>query len=219
MEKQLKSYEKELGPVGRDSLGMFKNYRQNNEPAAFRAIRTVSECLGPNGDEKNGARQQWLSYCEMNNKKSQIISYRANRFNNLYDGARSVLLHRNDIIDFLSNHFSDPNFKLKSVLGDISCEKVYTSIVCLAAIGWYVTSPFWDLVNSNEHYLDLYNFFQPMYEQMKLWSENCEAVFVGELDSIFTKYPHKLNESCNILIQELRKVKDQVFKCVKVFLE
>ena len=79
---------------------MFKNYRQNNEPAAFRAIRNISECLGPNGDAKNGARQQWLAYCNMLQRKSKIISYRANRFNNVFDGALLVLFHKNDIVDF-----------------------------------------------------------------------------------------------------------------------
>ena len=57
------------------------------------------ECLGPNGDENNGARQQWLAYCDMKNKKSLIQSYRGNRFNNIFEEARHIMCHRNDIID------------------------------------------------------------------------------------------------------------------------
>ncbi|CAG2193810.1 unnamed protein product [Mytilus edulis] len=178
-EKVLKQKQKKEDRKNRqDSNPAFKNYRQNSEPAAFRAIRTVSECLGPNGDAKNGARQQWLAYCKMLNKKSHINSYRSNRFNNLYDGANYVLIHKNDIIDFLNIHICDPNLKLKSVLCELSCEKVYTHIVCLAAIGRYVTSPFWNLVNSNEHYLDLYKFFNPLYKRMESWTENCNIILM-----------------------------------------
>lgn len=106
---------------------------------------------------------------------------------------------------FFSNHLSEPNFKLKSILSDISCEKVFTHIACLAAVGCYVTSPFWLLIKSNEHYLDLHKFFQPLYEKMKMWSENCNEIFDGEIDPIFTKYPHQIDDLFNVLINELKK--------------
>lgn len=106
---------------------------------------------------------------------------------------------------FFSNHLSEPNFKLKSILSDISCETVFTHVACLAAVGCYVTSPFWLLIKSNELYLDLHKFFQPLYEKMKMWSENCNEIFDGEIDPIFTKYPHQIDDLFNVLINELKK--------------
>jgi len=132
----------------------------------------------------------------MKNKKSLIQSYRGNHFNNIFEEARHIMCHRNDIIDFLSNHFVSPNLKLQSILLDLKCDTIVYQIVCLAAIGT-ITLPFWDLVNNNEHYVELYNFFQPLYNLCLLWSENCEVVFQGEIDPIFTVYPHKIDDIFN----------------------
>lgn len=67
--------------MGRDSLPKFFRFKDNSEPSAVRLIRTVSEMLGPRGDEKNGVRQKWLAYLSIKNKPSKIINYRGNRFN------------------------------------------------------------------------------------------------------------------------------------------
>ena len=73
-------------------------------------------------------------------------------------------------------------------------------VVCLiAAVGCYITIPFWNLVNSKEHYVELYKFFQPLNTVCKLWSENCNEVFEGEIDPIFTNYPHKIDDIFNCL--------------------
>ena len=90
--------------LGRDKNPIFSEFK-SSEPPALRLIRMASECLGPRGDEKIGARQQWLTYMINKKKKSQIIGYRSNRFNNLFQGALSIVVHRDDIIDFFTNYF------------------------------------------------------------------------------------------------------------------
>ena len=115
------------------------------------------------------------------------------------------MFHRDDIIDFFTNHFSTPNLKLQSILLDVKCQNIFNQVVCLATIGTYVTLPFWDLVNSNEQYVELYQFFQPLYNTCKAWSENCDIIFQQEIDPIFTKYPHKIDDIFNCLLLNMQK--------------
>jgi hypothetical protein len=58
--------------LGRDKNPKFSKLK-SSEPPALRLIRMASECLGPRGDEQNGARQQWLTY--MINKKKEITNH------------------------------------------------------------------------------------------------------------------------------------------------
>jgi hypothetical protein len=44
------------------------------------------------------SREDWLAYMKLTDKTSKIISYRANRFNNLFSGAETVIDHRDDIL-------------------------------------------------------------------------------------------------------------------------
>jgi len=226
IEKDIRNFQKTLGPIGRDLDKKFSNFKNNSEPPSFRLIRMTCECLGPMGDEKNGARQQWLAYCSMINKKSVVQSYRGNRFNNIFEGARQIMYHKDDIIDFLTNHIESPNLKLQSILLDLKCDTVFMQVVCLAAVGCYITIPFWNLVNSKEHYVELYKFFQPLYTVCKLWSENCNEVFEGEIDPIFTNYPHKIDDIFNCLICNIKNCDEsaRIFfslltKCLTVVME
>ncbi|VDI62735.1 aubergine [Mytilus galloprovincialis] len=102
--KSLQELAKQNPPIGRDSLPKFSRFKHNSEPSSIRLIRMASEVLGPRGDEKNGARQEWLAYLALKQKSSMIINYRGNRFNNLFTGAVSILNHSEDIIDFISNY-------------------------------------------------------------------------------------------------------------------
>lgn len=144
--------------MGRDSLPKFFRFKDNSEPSAVRLIRTVSEMLGPRGDEKNGVRQKWLVYLSIKNKPSKIINYRGNRFNNLFTGAVTIVHHHDDIIDFLTNFIDSRNLKLESVLADIQCSNVMSQVAAIAIASLLFADPFWCLINSNEHYLDLYKF-------------------------------------------------------------
>ncbi|CAC5405823.1 unnamed protein product [Mytilus coruscus] len=65
-------------PMGRDALPQFERFKDNSEPPVVREIRTVSEVLGPRGDEKNGVQQQQLACLSPKGKSSKIINYRSN---------------------------------------------------------------------------------------------------------------------------------------------
>ncbi|KAK6169717.1 hypothetical protein SNE40_020712 [Patella caerulea] len=127
-------------------------------------------------------------------KRSEIISYRSNRFNNLFLGAVSIVVHRNDIIDFITNYTENPNLKLQSVLADVKCDVLYNQVLALAIICNRVTSPYWDLVNSEEHYLDLYKFFQPLHRKLKLWETDSSELLETDMQPVFSKYPHNKND-------------------------
>ena len=67
------------------------------ESATATLIRTAADVLGPRGDEKSGCRQGWLAYCKKESKASELTSYRANRFNSLFENAAAVFFHKEDI--------------------------------------------------------------------------------------------------------------------------
>ena len=69
-----------------------------------------------------------MAYLKLTDKTSKIISYRANRFNNLFSGAETVIDHRDDILSFVNDYVNQPNEKLKSVVSDLQCEYIITQI-------------------------------------------------------------------------------------------
>ncbi|CAC5415481.1 unnamed protein product [Mytilus coruscus] len=153
--------------VIKDTLQESASYQNNNsEPAAIRLIRTASEILGPRGDEKNGVRQQWLAFMHDKKKSSKIINYGGNRFNNLFTSAVSIVYHQHDVIDVLSNYFETPNLQFQSVLADISCEGVMSQVAAIAMASVLIAEPYWNLINSNEKYVDLYKFVRPLQSKL-----------------------------------------------------
>ena len=62
-----KSLVQENGPLGRDSLPVFK-YWSKKGTAVERTLRTVSEGCGPAGDH-HGVRDLWEAHCASNGKK------------------------------------------------------------------------------------------------------------------------------------------------------
>ena len=193
--KSLKELAKQNPPIGRDSLPKFSRFKHNSEPSSIRLIRMASEVLGPRGDEKNGARQEWLAYLALKQKSSMIINYRGNRFNNLFTGAVSILNHSEDIIDFISNYRENPNDKLQSVLADIKCPDVLSHVSAIAIASMILAEPFWNVINSDEHYLDLYKFIIPLRDRLVDWSSNDFNVFdfnYDEIPSLYEQYPHDI---------------------------
>lgn len=78
--EELKITEKDLGrKLGRDQLPRFRMFSSTTENATSRLIRTASDLVGPRGDSKNGCREDWLAFCEEEDKVSFMTSYRSNR--------------------------------------------------------------------------------------------------------------------------------------------
>ncbi|CAC5425463.1 unnamed protein product [Mytilus coruscus] len=193
--KSLKELAKQTPPFGRDLLPKISRFKHNSEPSSIRLIRMGSEVLGPRGDEKNGARQEWLAYLALKQKSSMIINYRGNRFINLFTGAVSILNHSEDIIDFISNYRENPNDKLQSVLADIKCPDVLSHVSAIAIASMILAEPFWNVINSDEHYLDLYKFIIPLRDRLVDWSSNDFNVFdfnYDEIPSLYEQYPHDI---------------------------
>ena len=80
---------RENGPLGRDKEKKFFRFADSKKSATFRLLRTACDVLGPNGDQKNGCRVDWLSFCE----KSFIPSVKSNRFNCHFEAAAAIVFH------------------------------------------------------------------------------------------------------------------------------
>ena len=134
--------------LGRDKDKKFSAFCSSTEPAACRLIRLAAECLGPRCDEKSGARQEWLRYCELHNIVPKFVSHRANRFNNLFENASATIIHEKDIVDFLINFCSHSNMKLQSIVADASDKQLMSIVGAIALFNVIVTGPYWKLMNS-----------------------------------------------------------------------
>ncbi|XP_076470372.1 uncharacterized protein LOC143300520 [Babylonia areolata] len=133
----------------------------------LRFVRMACDTLGPRGDEQCGCHQLWIMFCSnLQEKPSAITSFRGNRFNNLFSAAAGLIHHRDDIIQFFRRR-PPSNLKQTSVEADAKCDAVNTMVLGLAVMYIYITGPFWNLVNSNIHYLDQHQFIQPMHSCLK----------------------------------------------------
>ena len=71
-----------------------------NETVPIRVIRAAADIFGPRGDEKSGCRNQWLVFLDSIGVRSKFTSYRANRFNCLFQNAFALCFHRDHVIKF-----------------------------------------------------------------------------------------------------------------------
>jgi hypothetical protein len=161
--KSLKELAKHGHSIGRDALPKFSRFKHNSEPSAIRLMRTSSEVFGPRGDEKNSARQQWLA---------KIINYRGNRFNNLFTGAVATLYHSEDtgMIDFISNYLDSPNdknFYQFLLTLNVLMFSLFSHVSAIAMASMIFAEPFWNVINSDEHYLDLYKYIMPLRDRLE----------------------------------------------------
>ncbi|GFN81880.1 hypothetical protein PoB_000838600 [Plakobranchus ocellatus] len=157
--------------LGRDANPVYKSFEKNAESAATRTIRMASECLGPRGDEKSGARKEWLSFCSLKDIQSKFSSYRSNRFNNLFQNATAVLHHRLHVPIFLNEYVSHSNLKLKSILEDMSDKRVISNIAALSFFHIYFSEPYWLLMNSSRTYLEFPDYVKKMDCTLDRWTE------------------------------------------------
>lgn len=172
------------------ALPKFSRFKHNSEPSATRSIRPSSEVFGPRGDEKNGARQQWLAYLSLKNKFSKMINYRGNRFNNLSTGAAATLYHSEDMIDFISNYLDSPNDKLLSVFACIKCSDVLSHVSANALASMIFGEPFLNFINSDEHYLDLYKYGIPLRDRLEQCSREINILDYEVIPNLYEQYPH-----------------------------
>lgn len=99
-----------------------------------RYVRLGSDCLGPRGDDKSGCRDYWETYCVMVESESRVTSYRANRFNNLFQAAAALHFHRADIKNFLEKYLAKQNRKIQSICADNKCDQVDCHVTALGLL-------------------------------------------------------------------------------------
>ena len=103
-----------------------------------RYIRLACECLGPRGNDKSGCRDSWEAYCHLVERRSRIMSFKSNRFNNLFQAAAALHFHRSDISDCLG---AKENRKIESMFQDNLCDTVDTQLIALGLLYHRVTGP------------------------------------------------------------------------------
>lgn len=124
--------------------GILRPNLKNSESATGRLIRTNADVLWPRGDDKSGCRTEWLAFCIWH--QSEITSYRANRFNSLFENTMAIFHHRQHIKLFLSECATSFNLKLQSVLADISDEWLHSLLAAVGLLNINLTKPFWNSV-------------------------------------------------------------------------
>ena len=159
--------------LGRDAFSKFARFNSSGESVGARYVRTACDVLGPRGDQKNGCKQQWDAFCQENLKlKSNVTSFRMNRFNNFFQGAAGLFSHRDHIKQFFTEYKEDLNLKLQSVLHDNESDEVNAIIRALGIIFFVVTGPFWKMLHSETEYVDQYKYIQKMLNRFREWSQN-----------------------------------------------
>jgi hypothetical protein len=203
----LKELEKELVKdighgLGRDAEAKFGRFSSSGESAAARYIRTACDVLGPRGDQKNGCRCKWEAFCSQTlGEKSEISSFRMNRFNNFFKGAAGLFFHKYQINQFFHDYNDSLNLKLESVMLDCQCTEIQSLIRALGIIYYVVTGPFWNLLQSDVHYLDQYKYIQEMLDKFEQWSHDSSALLTGTV-SVFSDFAVPVDKLWNCLTSE-----------------
>ena len=186
-EKGLTSMQKEWNQerIGRDLHAAFARWK-STEAAAVRLVRLACDLLGPRGDLKCGCRDEWLAFCELNNIKSLIPSYRGNRFNAHFQGAAMVLYHKENIIELLQDHLPSRNRKQDSVLLDAKSDSVTIFLMALAILYYKFTLPYHNLVLSKStKYAQFYIPITQMHTSLSEYAEDPAPLFDPALPPFF----------------------------------
>ena len=152
-----------------------------------RYVRLGSDCLGPRGDDKSGCRDYWETYCVMVESESRVTSYRANRFNNLFQAAAALHFHRADIKNFLEKYLAKQNRKIQSICADNKCDQVDCHVTALGLLYFRVTGPYWELLAQDIHYLDFCIYVNQLLQHFQRWAANPADAFSQEFDPLFGK--------------------------------
>ena len=144
------------GVIGRELSAKFAGSSRGEQPVS-RYIREACACLGPRGDERFGCREPWQAYCtEISKRKSEITSFKANRFNNLFQASAALHYHRDDIASFLDTYGLDLNWKQEGILLDSQSDAIDNHLVALGLLFFRLTGPYWILLGKPLHHLDFY---------------------------------------------------------------
>lgn len=219
----IKAYQKDKDiKVGRDKHDQFKRFQFSGENAASRYIRTACDILGPRGDEKSGCKDSWVTFCNMPEERSQVTSFRGNRFNNLFQAAASLHHHRAGIINFLTNYMPSLNQKQESVLYDAECNSLEVLMIALGIMYHKLTGPYWILMGMDIPYLNFYKHVTAMHEALSTWEldatpmldKNTTPLFSVAVTSIVLDSLYSVTEEKKYEVALILQKLCAAFKCV-----
>lgn len=148
--------------TGRDLSAKFAG--SSREHPVSRYVREACSCLGPRGDERYGCRESWLAFCLMIQRHSKITSFKANRFNNLFEASAALHFHQSEITTFFDTCMTDLNWKQEGLLLDSQSNVIDNHLVALGLIFFRFTGPYWRLLGTPLHHLDFYTHVKTMKE-------------------------------------------------------
>ena len=173
--------------LGRDKDPQFSNF-QKEKSATVRLIRMACEILGPRGDQKNGCREQWKTFCE----GSKIPSFKGNRFNCFFEAADVIIFHFQRLKLFFTSGIlhENPNRKVQSVSLDIQDKSLMSFVSCLALMFLKITGPYWSLIKSkNVVYCDFYKHATSLQCHLEKWTIDPSEIFAKDFKSVFPDVP------------------------------
>ena len=108
--------------------------------------------------------------------KSDITSFRSNRFNNFFEVAAALHFHRLALQKCLKT-LPKLNKKLQGVLADTMDDNIDCCLIALGILFYRVTGLFWVLLGQGIHCLDLYQHVEKMYNFFRDWSHDPADAF------------------------------------------
>ncbi|XP_038052154.1 uncharacterized protein LOC119724913 [Patiria miniata] len=182
------------------------SYRyQPGSSATQRLARTACEALAPGGNQQANAIGRFKTYREIHNiKLMKMASFRANRFNCLFDRAAGVYYHRLHIVDALGEGFIDcsTNNLLKAVLDDSKSLPLLAGLRALGILHKQLTEPYWLLCeHRNVQILDFGPHIQNLYQRLDSWKSDASPLLSADFPPIFVLADGEI----------LEPVKDEVF--------
>ena len=63
------------------------------------------------------------------------------------------------------------------------------SLMCASMI---FTEPFWNVINSDEHYLDLYKYIIPLRDRLEKCSREINILDYEVIPNLYEQYPHEI---------------------------
>jgi len=136
-----------------------------------------------------------------------------NRFNNFFQGAGALYHHRDDIVTFLSGgSLKSVNLKLDSVLHDMKSPEITSLLRALGIMFFKITGPYWNLMKSDTHYLDLHIYIQVLLKALKAWSVDSSSLLHENDQCVFENFSVKYDEVYKSLYAEVSPTQEAMTK-------
>jgi len=138
---------------------------------------------------------EWLAYCDEKEVRSMMTSYRSNRFNSFYEGAAAIIHHRVTLLGFFRS-LGHSNLKTQSIEADLADDRLLAFVSAVALLYIHLTGPYWELLQSQVKYVELYQYINPMmacFERYELFIKLMMTVAIADLLSsnlLLNKFIH-----------------------------